>query len=119
MSVSLGEFEQMVLLAILRLGDDAYGVTVREEILACTGREVSPGAMYTTLGRMEDKGLLQARVGGATPERGGRAKRYLTVTSAGRTALVDAQKAYQSLLLGLNLLKTNQLFTKETRGAHA
>jgi PadR family transcriptional regulator, regulatory protein PadR len=107
MSSSLGEFEQMVLLAILRLGDEAYGVAVREEIRRCTGREVAPGALYTSLGRMEDKGLLRARVGEPTAERGGRAKRYLRVTSAGRTALVGAQRAYQSLMLGLDLLKTD------------
>jgi PadR family transcriptional regulator, regulatory protein PadR len=105
MAVSLGEFEQMVLLAILRLGDEAYGVTVREEILRCTGREVSPGALYTTLGRMEDKGIVQSRTGEPTPERGGRAKRFLTVTGSGRAALVEAQRAYQSLMLGLDLLK--------------
>jgi PadR family transcriptional regulator, regulatory protein PadR len=105
MAVSLGEFEQMVLLAILRLGDEAYGVTVREEILRCTGREVSPGALYTTLGRMEDKGMIQSRTGEPTPERGGRAKRFLTVTGAGRAALVEAQRAYQNLMLGLDLLK--------------
>lgn len=105
--VSLGEFEQMVLLAILRLGDEAYGVTVREEIVRCTGRGVAPGALYTALGRLEDKKLIRARVGEPTPERGGRAKRYLTVTSAGRTAVANAQRAYQSLLQGLDLLNTN------------
>jgi PadR family transcriptional regulator PadR len=107
MAASLGEFEQIVLLAILRLGDEAYGVTVREEILRCTGREVSPGALYTTLGRMEDKGIIQSRSGEPTPERGGRAKRFLTVTKLGRAALVEAQRAYQSLLLGLDLLKSH------------
>jgi len=107
MSISLGEFEQIVLLAILRLGDDAYGVTIREEILRCTKRDVAPGALYTCLGRMEDKGLVRARTGEPTPERGGRAKRYLTVTSSGRAALVNAQRAYQKLLLGLDLLKCN------------
>jgi PadR family transcriptional regulator, regulatory protein PadR len=105
MTTSLGEFEQIALLAILRLGDEAYGVAIREEILRCTEREVSPGALYTCLGRMEDKGLVQARTGEPTPERGGRAKRFLTVTSSGRAALVDAQRAYQRLLLGLDLLK--------------
>jgi PadR family transcriptional regulator PadR len=107
MSVSLGEFEQIALLAILRLGDDAYGVTIREEIFRCIRREVAPGALYTCLGRMEDKRLIQSRTGNPTPERGGRAKRYLTVTSSGRAALVDAQRAYQKLLLGLDLLERN------------
>jgi DNA-binding PadR family transcriptional regulator len=107
MAVSIGEFEQLALLAILRLGDDAYGVAIREEILRCTRRHVAPGALYTCLGRMEDKGLVKARTGESTPERGGRAKRYLTVTHSGRAALVNAQRAYQKLLLGLDLLKTD------------
>jgi DNA-binding PadR family transcriptional regulator len=106
MPTPLGEFEQIVLLAILRLGDEAYGVTIREEILRCTRRNVSPGALYTCLGRMEDKGLVRSRTGDPTPERGGRAKRYLTVTKPGRTALTGAQRAYQKLLLGLELLKS-------------
>lgn len=107
MSETLGEFEQIVLLAILRLGDSAYGVTIREEIYRCTGRSVTPGALYTTLIRMEDKGLLKARTGNPTPERGGKAKRFVTVTNLGRKSLADAQRAYQSLLVGLDLLKDN------------
>ena len=71
--VSLGEFEQVVLLAILRLGDNAYGVTIRSEITACTRREVAPGALYTTLDRMEDKGIVRSWLGDPTPQRGGRA----------------------------------------------
>jgi PadR family transcriptional regulator, regulatory protein PadR len=101
---SLGEFEQIVLLAILRLGDNAYGVTIRSEIALCTGREPSPGALYTTLDRMEEKGAVRSWLGEATPQRGGRAKRYFAVTKTGRAALVSAQRAYQSLLDGLNLL---------------
>jgi len=101
---SLGEFEQVVLLAILRLDDDAYGVTIRSEIAACTGREPAPGALYTTLDRMEEKGLVESRMGEATPQRGGRAKRYFCVTPEGRGALVRAQQAFQSLLRGLDLL---------------
>jgi PadR family transcriptional regulator PadR len=72
----LGEFEQVVLLAILRLDDDAYGVTIRSEIATCTGREPAPGALYTTLDRLEEKGLVRSRMGEPTPERGGRPKRY-------------------------------------------
>jgi PadR family transcriptional regulator, regulatory protein PadR len=101
---SLGEFEQVVLLAILRLGDNAYGVTIRSEIAACTGREPGPGALYTTLDRMEQKGVVRSSLGNATPQRGGRAKRYFALTKTGRAALVEAQRAYQSLLNGLNLL---------------
>src|ERR1700735_1686074 len=102
--LSLGEFEQVVLLAILRLGEDAYGVTIRAEIAACIGREPAPGALYTTLDRMEEKGIVRSWLGEATPQRGGRAKRYFALTKAGRGALVKAQRAYQSLLEGLDLL---------------
>jgi PadR family transcriptional regulator PadR len=101
---SLGELEQVVLLAILRLGDNAYGVTIRSEIAACTGREPSPGALYTTLDRMEQKGVVRSWLGDATPQRGGRAKRYFALTRSGRAALVSAQRAYQRLLEGLDLL---------------
>jgi DNA-binding PadR family transcriptional regulator len=101
---SLGEFEQVVLLALLRLGDNAYGVTIRSEIAECTGREVAPGALYTTLDRMEEKGVLRSWLGDATPQRGGRAKRYFAITKAGRAALISAQRAYQSLLEGLDLV---------------
>ena len=101
---SLGEFEQIVLLAALRLGEQAYGVTILAEIAAKTGRNPSPGALYTTLHRMEDKGLVTFRDGNPTPERGGRAKRFVTVTRAGRDALASAQSAYRSLMEGLDLL---------------
>jgi DNA-binding PadR family transcriptional regulator len=101
---SLGEFEQIVLLAVLRLDDQAYGVTILGEIAAKTGRNPSPGALYTTLHRMEDKGLITFRDGSPTPERGGRAKRFVTVTREGRNALASAQSAYRSLLEGLDLL---------------
>lgn len=101
---SLGEFEQVVLLAILRLGNDAYGVTIRSEIAACTGREPAPGALYTTLDRMEQKGVVRSWLGDATPQRGGRAKRFFALTKTGRAALVSAQRAYRSLLDGLDLL---------------
>ena len=99
----LGEFEQVVLLAILRLGDDAYGVTIRQEIAACTEREPAPGALYTTLDRLEEKGLVTSKYGDPTPERGGRAKRYFTVTARGVRAVARAQRAYQRLLKGLVL----------------
>ena len=103
-SSSLGEFEQIVLLAVLRLGEEAYGVTILNEIAARTGRNPSPGALYTTLHRMEDKGLVTSRDGSPTPERGGRAKRFVTVTREGRNAVASAQAAYRSLLEGLDLL---------------
>ena len=106
---NLGEFEQLILLAILRLGDRAYGVTIRTEISERAGRTVAPGALYTALDRLEDKGLVKARVGEPTPQRGGRAKRYVTVTASGAKAIARAQHAFQRLLDGLDVL----------RGSHA
>jgi DNA-binding PadR family transcriptional regulator len=100
----LGEFEQIVLLAILRLEERAYGVTIRAEIAACTDREPAPGALYTTLDRLQDKGLVTSRLGDPTPQRGGRAKRFFTVTAAGVQAVTQAQRSYQRLLKGLRLL---------------
>jgi PadR family transcriptional regulator PadR len=100
---TLGEFEQLVLLAILRLGDNAYGVTIRREISARTKRETTPGALYTTLDRLEDKGLLRSSMGDPTPQRGGRAKRYFEVTGAGVRAVAQSQKNYQRMLQGLRL----------------
>ena len=114
---SLGEFEQIVLLAVLRLGDEAYGVTILAEIAAKTGRNPSPGALYTTLHRMEDKGLVTFRDGSPTPERGGRAKRFVTVTREGRNALASAQSAYRSLLEGLDLLAAPTAGSHDHRGA--
>lgn len=102
-AVTLGDFEQIVLLAILRLGDTAYGVTIRHEIKACTGREVSPGALFTTLDRLEGKGMVTSRFGDPTPERGGRAKRYFRVSAQGIGAVASAQRAYQQLIQGLKL----------------
>jgi PadR family transcriptional regulator, regulatory protein PadR len=102
-SASLGEFEQVVLLAILRLGDNAYGVTIAAEITECTGREPGPGALYTTLDRLEDKGLVSSRLGDPTPQRGGRAKRYFTVNSKGLMAVTRAQQSYRRLLAGCEL----------------
>jgi PadR family transcriptional regulator PadR len=100
----LGEFEQIVLLAILRLDENAYGVTIRAEIAACTDREPAPGALYTTLDRLQEKGLVTSRLGDPTPQRGGRAKRYFTVTVSGVEAVTRAQRSYQRLLKGLRLL---------------
>jgi len=101
----LGEFEQLILLAILRLGDNAYGVTIRAELMERARRAVAPGALYTTLERLETKGLLTSRMGDPTPQRGGRAKRYVTVTAAGIDALRRALRAYERLLDGLDVLR--------------
>lgn len=100
---SLGEFEQIVLLAILRLGDNAYGVTIGAEITECTRREPAPGALYTTLDRLEDKGLVTSRLGDPTPQRGGRAKRYFALNSKGLAAITRAQQSYRRLLEGCEL----------------
>jgi PadR family transcriptional regulator, regulatory protein PadR len=100
---TLGDFEQMVLLAILRLGETAYGVTVRQEITSRTGRKLSPGALYTTMDRLEDKGMVTSRFGDPTPERGGRAKRFFSVSAKGVQAVVRAQLSYKRLMEGLTL----------------
>jgi PadR family transcriptional regulator len=87
----LGEFEEIVLLAILKLGDDAYGKTIRETVEIVGGRFTSIGALYTTLDRLERKGFISSKQGEATPERGGRAKKYFRVEASGERALREAQ----------------------------
>jgi len=89
----MGEFEQLVLLAVLRRGNDAYGMEIREEIEERTGRAVSYGAVYTTLDRLERKGFVSFRLGESTPERGGRARKYFRVEPAGRDALRETRHA--------------------------
>jgi DNA-binding PadR family transcriptional regulator len=100
---TLGEFEQVVLLAILRVGEEAYGVPIRAEIEECTGRDPAPGALYTTLDRLEEKGCVISRMGDPTPQRGGRARRYFEVTQSGVHAVARSQRSYQRLLKGLEL----------------
>lgn len=101
--VFLGEFEQVVLLAILRLGDKAYGVSIREEIGVCTDREPSPGALYTTLDRLQERGFVTSRFGDPTPERGGRSKRYFQVSPKGVESVARVQRGYKRLLNGIHL----------------
>jgi DNA-binding PadR family transcriptional regulator len=98
---SLGEFEQVVLLAVLRLGEGAYAVPVQEEILGCTGRDVSRGSIYITLDRLETKGYLRSRLADPTPERGGRAKRYYTLRPRALEALKENRRALVALWRGL------------------
>jgi PadR family transcriptional regulator, regulatory protein PadR len=100
----LGEFEHIVVLALLRLEERAYGVTVRQEIEFRTQREVSIGAVYATLDRLETKGYVKSRLGDPTPERGGRSKRFFRVTAKGVTAVNRTQKALQSMTEGLDLI---------------
>jgi len=97
----LGEFEQLVVLAVLRLGENAYAVSIRRAIEEAAARSVSRGALYTTLDRLEAKGLLASRMGESAEERGGRAKRYHAVTPAGMRALRAARDAVSRLSTGL------------------
>lgn len=100
----LGEFEHIVILALLRLAGRAYGVTVRQEVEARTGREVSIGAVYATLDRLETKGYVKSRFGEPTPERGGRSKRFFRVTAQGISAVNRTHRALQNLTEGLDLV---------------
>ena len=97
----LGEFEHLVLLALLHLGDTAYAVNAREEIERRTGRRVSRGAVYVTLDRLETKGYIQSWLADPTPERGGRAKRYFRVRPAGLAALRRSRAALERMWKGL------------------
>lgn len=101
MGRALGSFEQLVLLAILRMGENAYGVSVQEEIERATGRSVTPGALYRALDRLEARGLVESGTGEPTGERGGRRRRTLAVTRAGATELSEALNAVQELVEGL------------------
>src|ERR1051326_5925897 len=97
----LGEFEQIVMLAILRLPENAYGMRIRMEIKDVASRDASLGAVYTTLERLEDKGFLSSWVGEATEPRAGRAKKYFKITASGISALQSALRATESLKVGL------------------
>lgn len=99
----LGEFEHIVLLALLRLEDRAYGVTVRQEIQLRTNRDVSIGAVYATLDRLETKGYVKSQRGDPTPERGGRSKRFFRVTAAGVAAVNRTHRTLHKMTEGLNL----------------
>jgi len=92
----------MVLLAILHLDDEAYGTRVMEELGQRADRSVSRGAMYVTLDRLEDKGMLRSEAGPPTPGRGGRRRRYLTVTPKGVESLQQARRTWESLWDGLD-----------------
>jgi PadR family transcriptional regulator, regulatory protein PadR len=100
-TMNLGEFEHVVLLAILRLGDDAYAIPIRDEIAERTGRAVARGALYTALERLESKKCLRSRMSDPLPERGGRSRRYFTVTAAGLAALRASRRSLLSLWQGV------------------
>jgi PadR family transcriptional regulator PadR len=99
--IYLGELEQIVMLAVLRLGDEAYAVPILEQIEDQTGRRVARGALYTALDRLEKKACLRSRVGQPLAERGGRARRYFTVTPAALRALKESRLALLRLWHGL------------------
>ena len=99
---TLGEFEQLLLLAIVRLGDDAYGVTIRREIEDRTGRDVAIGALYTALDRLERKGFVISAMSGPTPERGGRSKRHFRIKPAGAAALRQSRERLSRMWQGLS-----------------
>lgn len=100
----LGDFEQMVLLAILRLGPNAYAVTIRQEIEDRADRRVARGALYTSLERLEAKGLVDSTMGDPTPRRGGRSRRYYDVSPVGVAALRHSRAAAARLAEGLESL---------------
>jgi PadR family transcriptional regulator, regulatory protein PadR len=101
----LGSFELVVLLAVMRLDRDAYGVPISREIEGATGREVAIGSVYATLARLEAKGLVASHVGEPTAERGGRAKRYFTVTGKGQREVRQTQHALRTLWEGVPQLQ--------------
>ena len=100
---TLGEFDQIVLLAIAYQGADAYGVTIRREIARRTGRNVAIGALYTALDRLERKGLVSSSMSDPTPERGGRSRRYYTLRAAGAAALRHSRERLERMWAGLEL----------------
>ena len=100
----LGEFEQLVLLALLRLGQDAYGMTVQQELVRRSGRRAGLGTVYTTLARLEEKGLIRARWGEPTAERGGRRKKHFEVLPHGKQALQRSLTALRRMTAGLDAI---------------
>jgi DNA-binding PadR family transcriptional regulator len=99
----IGEFEQLVLMAVMHAGNDAYGVSVHAEIRRRTGRDPSLASVYKTLERLETKGFVSVRVGNPTPERGGRRKQFYSLTSAGKKAVRDSVAAIRKMARGLDV----------------
>jgi DNA-binding PadR family transcriptional regulator len=97
----LGDFEQLVLMGVLRLGDDAYGAAIRQEIHSRSGRDVSINAVYTTLDRLETKGLLRSWTGEPTPQRGGRRRKFYALRPAGLAAMQQAYHAFRAMADGI------------------
>jgi DNA-binding PadR family transcriptional regulator len=103
-SSALGEFEQVVILALLRLGPDAYGATVCAEIGAHSGRDVSVSAVHTTLERLEQKGYVRSHLGDSTPQRGGKRRRHFDVLAPGLRAIQASYRTMRGLADGLERL---------------
>jgi DNA-binding PadR family transcriptional regulator len=109
MTPTLSNFELMVMLAIIRIGDDAYGVSISNEIEETTGGEVLLGSVYDALTRLEDKGLISSALGEATAERGGRAKRHFRATSKGIRLVQETQQSLMKLWKGLPQLRGGEV----------
>jgi PadR family transcriptional regulator PadR len=101
MALSLGEFEQLVMLAVMRLGDNAYGMTIRREIEETTGRNVSAGAVYTTLGRLEKRRFVESRAGDSIPERTGQRRKYYQLLPDGASSLHKSYSNVQAMAFGV------------------
>ena len=101
----LGGFEHLLLLAVLRLGENAYGASIRRELLERADKDVAVGAIYTGLERLERKGFVESWLGEPTAERGGRAKRFYRVTRLGRAAVEETSRALTQLSAGLRLAR--------------
>jgi PadR family transcriptional regulator, regulatory protein PadR len=97
MKVYLGELEELVLLTVTALDENAYGVSIQQELEARSKRSISIGALHSTITRLEEKGLLKSWTGGATQERGGRAKRYYDITPSGKKALAETKSLRDEL----------------------
>jgi DNA-binding PadR family transcriptional regulator len=101
MTSPLGEFEQLVLIAVVRLGESAYGATIRRDIESRTARRLSISAVYTTLDRLEQKGCVRSWIGDPTPQRGGRRRKHFELLPLGARALKAAYRAYSGMTAGL------------------
>jgi PadR family transcriptional regulator PadR len=98
---ALGNFELMVMSAVLKVGDEAYGIPIASEVESATGRNVLLGSVYAALERLESKGLVKSWLGDPTPERGGRAKKYFALTPKGLREVHRSRKALMTLWRGL------------------
>ena len=106
---AISNFELMVMLALIRLGDDAYGVPISEEIADQSGHDVALGSVYAALERLEDRVLVVSSIGDPTPERGGRAKKYFKLTGKGIEVVRDTQQTLTRMWKGLKALATEKI----------